>query len=215
MIGFKKERIMNEYFEQIDGQLYGSPRISGAKLSSANEELKKIQSGFDRKMALSFGKEARESLIGSAVGFVFALVINLLLLLFVYDGLREMFAVGFQWLLLLLEVLALVSVFLSLISHFVNQKIIQSGTLLAVFIVRKETMIPQKPGFREGGRLAPRDKFLRLEFVYPKDGELMTRIMRISYAPAIREYRDLDYFFIVLDSKEKHFVPVELHQKNN
>ena len=206
---------MNEFFEQNYGLLYGSPRISSENLSQANEELKKISSGFDKKMAVSFAKEARESLIGSSVGFIFAVVVNLLLLLFVYDGLKEMFAVGFQWLLLLLEVLALVSVFLSLISHFVNQKIIQSGTLLAVFIVRKETMIPQKPGFREGGRLAPRDKFLRLEFVYPKDGELMTRIMRISYAPAIREYRDLDYFFIVLDSKEKHFVPVELHQKNN
>jgi hypothetical protein len=205
---------MNEFFEQIDGQLYGSPRISSANLGLANEELKKISSGFNKKMAVSFAKEARESLIGSAVGFLFAVVINLLLLLFVYDGLREMFAVGFQWLLLLLEVLALVSVILSLISHFVNEKIIQNGTLLAVFIVRKETVIPHKPGFTEGGKLNPRDKFLRLEFVYPKDGDLMTRRMRISFSLAIREYRDLDNFFIVLDPKEKHFVPVELHQKN-
>ncbi|GEM_PF-7133680 len=204
---------MNEYFEQIDGELYGSYRLTSANLNLANEELGKISSGFERKMAKSFAKEAKESLIGSAVGFVIAALINLLLLLFVYDGFKEMLAVGFQWLLLALEALALVSVISGLISHFLNQKIIKGGKLLAVVIVRKETVIPQKPGFMEVNRPSPRDKFLRLEFVYPKDGDLMTRKMRISYAPAIREYRDLDSFFIVLDQNEKHFLPVELHLK--
>lgn len=205
---------MNEFFEQTDGQLYGSFRLTSENLSLANEELEKISADFEKKMAPSFAKEARWSLIGSAAGFLFAALVNLLLLLFVYDGLKEMFAVGFQWLLLFLEILALVSVVLGLTSHFVNQKIIKIGTPVLALVTRKEMVIPQKTGFSDASKPFARYKYLYLEFVFLKDEEMRTKQMRISYPPAIREFRNLDNFFIVLDQKGKHFLPVALFQKN-